>query len=86
MSDFELPVLPDRKQFDADPFGYSASAWMKWGMVRTLAGFTIDISEPPGKEDLKDPVLWLTQARAMSEAAVIAVSYTHLTLPTICSV
>ena len=66
-------VLPNRDDFGKDPFGYSALAWHKWGTASTLAGFPVDLSQPPTSEDLKNPVLWLTQAHAMSEAARIVV-------------
>ncbi|MBV6831451.1 hypothetical protein [Xanthomonas euvesicatoria] len=56
--------------FAADPFGYSALAWHKWGMLATASGQPIDISKPPTIADLKNPVLWLSHARALSEAAV----------------
>lgn len=62
-------IQPNRKTFGEDPFGYSASAWLKFGLARTIAGYDIDISKPPTKEDLKNPILWLTQAHAMAEAA-----------------
>lgn len=79
---FEQHILPNRDNFGKDPFGYSALAWHKWGMLQTLAGFSVDITKPPTQEDLKSPVLWLSQARAMSEAAraVIEITpdYDHL--------
>ncbi len=62
-------IQPNRKTFGEDPFGYSASAWHKFGLACTIEGYGIDISKPPTKEDLKNPVLWLTQAHAMAEAA-----------------
>lgn len=62
--------LPDPKGFSVDPFGYSALAWHKWGMLATANGFVIDIEKPPTVEDLKNPVLWLSHANALSEAAV----------------
>lgn len=62
-------IQSNRKTFGEDPFGYSASAWRKFGLASTIAGYDIDISKPPTKEDLKNPVLWLTQAHAMAEAA-----------------
>jgi len=66
----EKSVAPNPKGFDVDPFGYSALAWHKWGMSQTIAGFPVDISKPPAAEDLKSPILWMTQAHALSEAAV----------------
>lgn len=69
MRDLIGSIQPNRKMFDADPFGYSAMAWLKLGMAATLAGYEVDISKPPTAEDLKNPSLWLSQAHAMSEAA-----------------
>ena len=40
-------------------------------MAQTLAGFPVDISKSPSSEDLKSPILWLTQAYAMAESARI---------------
>ncbi len=65
----ENHVKPNPKGFEADPFGYSALAWHKWGMGQTMAGFPVDISKSPTTEDLKSPVLWMSQAQALSEAA-----------------
>ena len=63
-------VGPDQTGFDRDPIGYSALAWHKWGLAQEMAGFPVDISKAPSTTDLKDPVLWVTQAHALSEAAV----------------
>lgn len=62
-------LLPDRQGFAADPFGYSSLAWHRWGLLRDLAGYPVDLEQPPTDLDLKSPVLWLSQARALSEAA-----------------
>jgi len=70
MNNFEKYLVPNRDGFASDPFGYSALAWHKWGMAQTVAGFPIDISKPPTSEDLKSPILWLSQAYALSQAAV----------------
>jgi hypothetical protein len=70
---FERFILPNRELFAKDPFGYSASACHKWGVAQTIAGYPIDFTKPPSSEELKSPLLWLTQARAMSEAAGILV-------------
>lgn len=59
--------------FATDPFGYSALAWHKWGLMATANGFPIDITKPPTVADLKNPVLWLSHANALSEAAVCLV-------------
>jgi hypothetical protein len=69
VEDSQKFIQPNRKGFAADPIGYSALAWQKWGMAMTLAGIEVEISKPPSPEDLKSPVLWFAQAHAMSEAA-----------------
>lgn len=66
-------IDPNRDSFGEDPFGYSTLAWHKWGLAQTVAGFPKDISKPPTSNELKDPVLWLTQANAMSEAARVLI-------------
>jgi hypothetical protein len=63
-------IKPDRNRFAQDPFGYSALAWHKWGLIQELAGFQVALDQPPKSEDLKSPVLWLSHARAMSEAGI----------------
>jgi hypothetical protein len=62
-------VGPSEKGFELDPFGYSALAWHKWAMAQNLAGYDVDLEAGPRQEDLKSPVLWLSHAHAMSEAA-----------------
>lgn len=69
MTELDNNLLPNRNQFASDPLGYSAFAWHKWGLAQTVAGFPKDISKPPEKDDLKSPVLWLTHAHAIAEAA-----------------
>ncbi len=61
---------PNPEGFACDPFGYSALAWHKWGMAQTIAGFEVDITKPPTSDDLKSPVLWLSQAHALNQAAI----------------
>lgn len=61
---------PDRTAFAADPFGYSALAWHKWGAAQTVAGFSVEPKDFPSSADLKEPILWLAHAHALSEAAV----------------
>ena len=63
------PMLPDRKQFAADPAGYSRSAWMRWAMLAAAHGSEVDPMASPSSHDLKSPILWLAQAEAMSQAA-----------------
>lgn len=62
--------MRDASGFEADPLGYSALAWHKWGMLATISGFPVDITKEPTAEDLKNPVLWLSHANTLSEAAV----------------
>lgn len=69
MNDFENYLKPNREDFGKDPFGYSSLARQKWGMAATMAGFPIDISKPATTEELKNPILWMSQAHALSEAA-----------------
>lgn len=71
MNIFESQLLPRREDFGKDPFGYSSLAWHKWGVAQSIAGLPADISKPPTSDDLKSPVLWMTQAHAMAEAAQI---------------
>jgi len=71
MDPLEMHVLPNRDGFGSDPFGYSALAWHKWGAAQTIAGYPVDLSKPPTSEDLKSPVLWLSQAHALAESARI---------------
>jgi HEPN domain len=70
MNDLEKYLKPNRDDFGKDPFGYSAMARHKWGTAATISGFPIDISKPATSEELKNPVLWMSQAHALSEAAV----------------
>ncbi len=69
MNDFEKYLEPNRDGFGKDPLGYGALARHKWGMASTLAGYPIDISQPATSEELKNPILWMSQAHALSEAA-----------------
>lgn len=66
-------LQPSAGGFAADPLGYSALAWHKWGLLATANGLPVDISNPPTISDLKNPVLWLSHAHALSEAAVLLV-------------
>ena len=69
----DTTLQPDAGHFAADPFGYSALGWHKWGSILTANGFPVDISKSPTAHDLKDPVLWLAHANALAEAAVCLV-------------
>lgn len=62
-------ILPNKDAFASDPLGYSALGWHKWGMAQTLAGFPVDLPKGPTSDDLKSPILWLSHAHAMAEAA-----------------
>lgn len=64
------PELPDRDMFAKDPGGYSRSGWMRWAMLSALHGADVDPMAPPSSDDLKSPILWLTQAQAMTQAAI----------------
>lgn len=66
-------MYSDQDAFSKDPFGYSALAWHKWGALATKNGLAIDITKPPTAADLKNPILWLSHAHALSEAAVCLV-------------
>lgn len=68
--EFEEYLKPDREKFGADPFGYSALGWINWQIAKNIYGFESDISKPPTSEDLKEPVLWMSQAFALSQAAL----------------
>jgi hypothetical protein len=70
MENFDNYLKLYRNGFGQDPFGYSASARDKWGIAAMLAGFSVDISKPATSEDLKNPILWMCQAQALSEAAI----------------
>ena len=62
-------LVPDRSAFERDPFGYSSLSWMRWAIAQNAAGASIDLVKEPSSKDLKDPVLWLLHAHALSEAA-----------------
>ena len=62
-------IGPCKEGFERDPFGYGALAWHKWAIAQEMAGYFVDLEAGPTEEDLKSPVLWLSHAHAMSEAA-----------------
>ncbi|MEL6092697.1 HEPN domain-containing protein [Plesiomonas shigelloides] len=66
-------MYSDTDGFSKDPFGYSALAWHKWGTLATANGFPIDVTKPPTVADLKNPVLWISHAHALSTAAICLV-------------
>lgn len=67
---------PDRKAFEADPLGYSAIAWQKWELAQFVATGKDSGARDPAPADLKNPLLWLTQAHALSEAATVVLRHT----------
>ena len=68
MNEFGKHIVPNRSIFASDPFGYSALARQMLGMATTSAGFPVDITKPATGDELKNPILWLSQAHALSEA------------------
>ncbi len=66
-------LLPSKDGFEKDPLGYGALGWHKWAMAQTVAGFNVDLEAGPTSEDLKSPVLWLSHAHAMAEAARVLI-------------
>jgi hypothetical protein len=72
MNDVDKYLKPNREDFNIDPFGYSALAKDKWDLARTMAGFELGFDTPDSRnDDLKNPILWLSQAHALSQAAAI---------------
>jgi hypothetical protein len=63
-------IQPNRLKFAEDPFGYSLFAWHKWGIAREISGFSVEL-DSPSSDELKSPVLWLTHAHALQNAAEI---------------
>lgn len=66
-------MLANRNQFERDPGGYSRSAWQRWAMLMAVNGGDVDPTMPPTSDDLKDPVLWIAQAEAMTQAASVLI-------------
>lgn len=62
-------LTPDRKRFAADPLGYGVLAWQQWELAKFIATGAGESRLTPSANDLKNPLLWLTQAHALSEAA-----------------
>jgi hypothetical protein len=65
------PTVPNRIQFAQDPVGYSCSGWFRWALMANANGGSFDVSKPPKSDDLKHPILWLAQAQAMMQAAML---------------
>lgn len=68
-------MMPDREAFARDPGGYSQTAWQRWAMLAATHGEQIDPTKSPTSTDLKNPVLWLCHAEAMTQAASALVKY-----------
>lgn len=69
-------IGPDRTAFSDDPIGYSNLAWHKWEIAKLMAGTILEPREGPSAEDLKSPILWLSHAHALSEAARVLIQTT----------
>ena len=59
----------NRRKFGEDPLSYCASAWPQWALAQEAAGGPIADRFVPTSADLQSPVLWLSQAKALSVAA-----------------
>jgi hypothetical protein len=68
-------LTPDRNAFAADPLGYGALAWHKWELAKFVATGSGESKSGPSGTDLKEPLLWFTQAHALSEAARAVISH-----------
>jgi hypothetical protein len=60
----------DRDGFGRDPFGYGSGGVFEWQMMETIhCGGDFSPYKVPENKHLKSPILWLTQAEALSQAA-----------------
>ncbi|MAT52110.1 MAG: hypothetical protein CMK32_13110 [Porticoccaceae bacterium] len=67
----------DREGFGKDPFGYSAKAYIQWNMLKALhENGDFDPYASIQDDELKNPVLWLTQAEALTQAALSVIKST----------
>jgi len=73
MNELDKLLKPDKKAFEADPFSYSALGRMRWGLIAEMSGFKMDLEKPATTEELKNPILWLTQAEALTQAATLII-------------
>lgn len=64
-------LQPSREEFGSDPFGYGGNAWVQWVMAAHLNSVDcpLDPEKPPTSKDLKEPLLWLSQSKALTLAA-----------------
>lgn len=73
MDELDQYIKPNKKEFEADPFSYCALGRMRWGLIAGMSGYSIDLDKPATTEELKNPVLWLSQAEALSKAATLII-------------
>lgn len=67
----------DREFFAKDPFGYSAKAHLEWNMLKAMQGNgEFDPYKPIQDDELKNPVLWLSQAEALTQAGLVVIKST----------
>ncbi|MEI4931489.1 hypothetical protein [Aeromonas caviae] len=61
----------DRNKFKKDPLSYSAQGFLQWRMIESMVtNSDFDPYTPPTNEILKNPILWISQAEALTQAAV----------------
>ncbi|XAG39924.1 HEPN domain-containing protein [Aeromonas sp. 19NY04SH05-1] len=61
----------DRSKFKSDPLSYSAQGFLQWRMIESMVtNSDFDPYVPPTNEILKNPILWISQAEALTQAAV----------------
>lgn len=61
----------DRGKFNSDPLSYSAQGFLQWRMIESIVtNSDFDPYTPPTYEILKNPILWISQAEALTQAAV----------------
>lgn len=72
-------LQPSSDKFGSDPFGYAGNAWVQWVMATHLNGVGehLDPEKPPTSENLKQPILWLSQSKALTVAAFEVINSEH---------
>jgi len=64
----------DRDIFKSDPFGYSAQGFLKWQMIKATRGEgDYEPNKIPSLEELKNPILWMSQAEALTQSAIAVI-------------
>ncbi|MGO4894210.1 hypothetical protein [Flavobacterium sp. W21_SRS_FM6] len=63
-------LLLEKKKFSKDPFRYCLTAWHEWSNIQAANCLDYVAELNPTSNELKDPILWLCQAKALSVAAV----------------